>query len=218
MTEKTLPDCPLCNSGDCISFHADRRRTYFRCVDCRFVFVPREYHLSSAAEKAEYDLHENSPADQGYRRFLSRLFEPLSARLEPRSCGLDFGSGPGPTLSVMFEEAGHSMAIYDQFYASDERPLGVEYDFVTCTEVVEHFRNPREDLDRLWSCVRPGGLLGVMTKLVIDAAAFSNWHYKNDQTHVGFFSPETFQWLAAKWSAELEFIGRDVMIFSKPRE
>ena len=86
------------------------------------------------------------------------------------------------------------------------------------TEVVEHFRNPREDLDRLWSCVRPGGLLGVMTKLVIDAPAFSNWHYKNDQTHVGFFSTETFQWLAAKWSAELELIGRDVMIFSKPRE
>lgn len=163
-------------------------------------------------------MHENSPADQAYRRFLGRLFEPLNSRLELNSRGLDFGSGPGPTLSVMFKEAGHSVAIYDPHYSPDKRPLGVQYDFVTCTEVVEHFRNPCEDLNRLWSCVRPGGVLGVMTKLVIDADAFSTWHYKNDQTHVGFFSRETFQWLAKKWFAQLEVIGRDVMIFSKPHE
>jgi len=52
---------------------------------------------------------KNSPDDPRYRAFLSRLFIPLNERIAPESCGLDFGSGPGPTLSVMFEEQGHTM-------------------------------------------------------------------------------------------------------------
>ncbi|MGB2360319.1 MAG: methyltransferase, partial [Porticoccaceae bacterium] len=63
--------------------------------------------MSSAAEKAIYDQHQNSPDDLQYRRFLSRLTEPLLERLGPCSRGLDFGCGPGPTLSVMMAEQGH---------------------------------------------------------------------------------------------------------------
>ena len=52
-----------------------------------------------------------------------------------------------------------------------------------------------------------------MTKLVIDAEAFSRWHYKNDQTHISFFSRETLQWLATHYQAELNFFANDVAIF-----
>ncbi|MFY9256696.1 MAG: class I SAM-dependent methyltransferase [Fuerstiella sp.] len=178
--------------------------------------MPATLHLSPSQEKTHYDFHQNSPDDAGYRRFLGRLFEPLNAKLQPASNGLDFGCGPGPTLSVMFQEAGHAMAVYDPYYSTDTAPLQATYDFVTCTEVVEHFRNPRRDLDLLWSQVKPGGMLGIMTKLVIDASSFANWHYKNDPTHISFFSRETFQWLAKAWCAELEFVGADVMLFCKP--
>ena len=208
-------DCPLCDASGSVLFHDDGLRTYFRCAVCSLVFVPLQQHVSPQVEKTHYDFHENSPADQGYRKFLGRLFEPLIARLKPADCGLDFGSGPGPTLSVMFAEAGYPMAVYDPHYAVDKRPLEIQYDFVTCTEVVEHFRNPREDLNRLWSCVKPGGILGIMTKLTLDAQAFATWHYKNDPTHISFFSRETFQWLSELWSAELSFVGADVMLFTR---
>ncbi len=207
--------CPLCASQEISDFHQDLTRDYLRCETCRLTFVPREFHLSASDEKAEYDLHENSPDDPGYRQFLGRLFEPMNSRVSPGSTGLDFGSGPGPTLSVMFEEAGHDVAIYDPFYAPDETPLTRQYDFVTASEVVEHFRNPAKDLQRLWSCVKSSGLLGIMTKQVIDQASFANWHYKNDPTHISFFSRETFNWLAEQWHAELTFVGSDVMLFSK---
>jgi len=172
------------------------------------------HHLSRTEEKAEYDLHQNSPDDQGYRDFLSRIFAPMHDRLAAGSKGLDFGSGPGPTLSVMFEEAGYSMTIYDPFYAADETALREHYDFVTVSEVVEHFREPKEDLDRVWSCVKPGGLLGIMTKLTLDVESFASWHYKNDRTHVSFFSKETFKWLANRWNADLTFFGNDVIVIS----
>ena len=196
-------------------FHRDKRRDYFLCPMCKLVFVPSVQFLSAKEEKAEYDLHRNTPVDQGYREFLSRIFIPMQKRLAPGSRGLDFGCGPGPTLSLMFEEIGHSVAIYDHFYARKASVLEGQYDFVTATEVVEHLHNPRKELDRLWSCLKPGGSLGVMTKLVLDRKAFARWHYKNDLTHVCFFSRSTFEWLATRWQAELTFSGKDVIIFFK---
>ncbi len=215
---KTNPVCPLCESGFPLEFHQDARRTYLRCRCCRLVFVPQEFHLSPGDEKAEYDLHENSPLDEGYRQFLSRLFKPLTDKLKQGSTGLDFGCGPGPTLSVMFEEAGHRVAIYDPFYQPDRAPLEQTYDFVSASEVVEHFRNPRVDLNRMWDCVRTGGWLGIMTKRVRNADAFAKWHYKDDPTHVSFFSVDTFEWLADQWNADLTFVGDDVVLLQKPAQ
>ena len=135
--------------------------------------------------------------------------------LTPESLGLDFGSGPQPTLSVMFEEAGHSMTIFDFFYENVPSVLEKQYDFITATEVVEHLHNPREELEKLWACLKRGGRLGIMTKLVPDLDVFSCWHYKNDATHVCFFSQSTFKWLALQWDAEMTFADTDVVIFHK---
>ena len=60
--------------------------------------------------------------------------------------------------------------------------------------------------------LKPRAYLGIMTKRVIDQQRFATWHYKNDPTHVCFYSVETFQWLANLWQAQLEFIGADVIL------
>ncbi len=182
------------------------------------VFVPRIFHLTQSAEKTEYDLHRNSLNNLGYRRFLSRLFEPMRNLLPRNAIGLDFGSGPGPTLSVMFAEAGYSMRIYDPFYADDSSVWESDYNFITASEVVEHLRNPDVNLNRLWGQLKPNGVLGLMTKLVLDRDAFSKWHYKNDLTHVSFFSRETFEWLGEQWGVVPQFIGADVILFRKGNE
>jgi len=206
--------CPLCRASEERFFYQDSR-DYFRCSVCALVFVLSHQFLSPKDEKSVYDLHENTADDPGYRRFLTRLFDPMVQRLTPNSYGLDFGSGPGPTLSVMFEEAGHSIDIYDPFYAPDTTLLQQQYDFIVASEVVEHLHHPRVELDRLWSCLKPNGLLGIMTKRVIDQQAFSRWHYKNDPTHVCFFSAETFRWLANHWRATLTVPDKDVVLFAK---
>ncbi len=217
MTVKTQQLCPLCHSHEIAGFFQDKRREYLRCQICKLIFVPIQFHVTSKAEKAEYDLHQNSPEDMGYRKFLSRLMEPMNHRVAAGSRGLDFGSGPGPTLNLMFQEAGHSMEIYDPIYANDKTILNQPYDFVTATEVVEHFRKPASDLDQLWSLVKPGGILGLMTKLAIDRDAFSRWHYKDDCTHISFYSRDTFTWVANHWKAKLSLIGNDVILFSRPK-
>ncbi len=206
--------CPLCSSS-AKNYHHDKSRAYFQCPNCRLVFVQTGAFLSAQEEKSRYDLHQNSPDDTAYRKFLSRMCDPMVNRLSMGSRGLDFGCGPGPTLSVMFEELGYPMTIYDPFYAADESVLAIEYDFVTATEVVEHLQNPKQSLNRMWRCIKPGGYLGIMTKLVIDQEAFAKWHYKNDDTHICFYSKETFGWLSRQWQTEPVFAGKDIIICQK---
>ncbi len=54
-----------------------------------------------------------------------------------------------------------------------------------------------------------------MTKLVRDRAAFATWHYKNDPTHVCFFSARTWRWWARHQGARVEFVGDDVILLAK---
>jgi SAM-dependent methyltransferase len=150
-----------------------------------------------------------------YRAFLNRLAEPLKQRLSPFSRGLDFGSGPGPTLSLMLEESGHSMRLYDSHYASYKSALCESYDFITATEVVEHLAAPGAELQRLWDLLVPGGWLAVMTKLVIDRARFSRWHYRRDPTHISFFCRYTWDYIARQWATTATYIGSDVILIQK---
>lgn len=209
--------CPLCGEKAVEPYTADRLRTYWICSRCRLVFVPEKHHVSPAREKARYDEHNNDPDDPGYRKFLSRLADPLCNKLPPGASGLDFGCGPGPALAAMLREQGFETAVYDKFYAADCRVLEKTYDFITATEVLEHLRQPGKDLNRLWQILRPGGIFGIMTKLVKDKAAFDNWHYKRDPTHVCFFSVETLIWLGDFFRAQVEFINSDTILFYKTK-
>jgi len=207
--------CPLCESTRFLPFHNDARRDYLRCERCALVFVPPCSLPGAPQEKAEYDLHRNAVDDPGYRRFLGRLAEPLLQRLPAGARGLDFGCGPGPALAAMLREAGCRVALYDPFYHPDASALRGSYQFITATEVVEHLHRPGEELRRLWALLQPGGILGIMTKLVRDAEAFAGWHYRNDPTHVCFFSEATWRWWAREQDAVLERVGADVMLLRR---
>jgi SAM-dependent methyltransferase len=99
--------------------------------------------------------------------------------------------------------------------------------------VVEHLHYPRRELEQIWRCLKPGGWLGIMTKLaysedersdknsVLEVSnhhriTFANWHYKDDLTHVCFFSRQTFLWLSRLWRCQLTIIGSDVILLRKP--
>ena len=123
------PDCPLCGDAETSLFHEDQIRPYLRCRTCSFIHVPPAFYVSRVEEKAEYDLHQNDSSDEGYRRFLNRLCQPVCERVKPGSRGLDFGCGPGPLLARMFEEAGLEMTVYDPFYTPGEQVFQAEIGF-----------------------------------------------------------------------------------------
>ncbi len=168
------------------------------------------------SERAHYLTHENDPDDPRYRAFLSRLATPLLKRLSPGLSGLDYGCGPGPALAAMLREAGHSVTLYDPFFAADATVLAGRYDFITCTEVVEHFHEPAREFRQLDGLLRPGGWLAVMTMFQTDDARFANWHYRKDPTHVVFYREATMRTLAADLAWHCEIPAPNVALFCKP--
>ena len=207
--------CPLCRNDIIKSYYKEAKRSYLLCNKCDLVFVPSKQLPSRNIEKTKYDQHQNSPQDSRYRAFLSKLFTPMQKFIKPNSYGLDFGSGPGPTLSKMFEEVGYKMDIYDIFYAPNKEVFTKKYDFITTTEVIEHLHKPKEELSRLVAMLNDGGVLGVMTSFRPKQELFASWYYKNDLTHVRFFTPKTFEYIANMLSLKIIYIDDGVVIFKK---
>jgi SAM-dependent methyltransferase len=207
--------CPLCESDATFLLATAGSKTYRRCRRCSLVFLEPEHHLDPSDERARYELHRNRPDDPDYRGFLNRLAAPLLQRLPPGAEGLDFGCGPGPTLSVMLEERGHPMRVYDPYFAADESALERTYDFITCTETVEHFRAPGREFNRLNRLLRPGGWLGVMTGMVESDDRFAGWYYRMDPTHVCFLKKETADWVADRYSWKADYPEKNVVLFRK---
>lgn len=212
-----MSSCSLCSSIELLDYHQDKRRKYQQCATCQLVIVPREYYLSAEDEKAEYDLHDNNnPLDVGYQQFLSRALDPVLARVLPSAEGLDFGCGEGKALSFMAETRGILVHNYDLYYSNQPDLLLRQYDFITLTEVIEHIADAASLLLQLDTLLKPGGILVVMTKRVHSLDAFKQWHYKNDPTHINFYSDTTFAWIANKFDWQLEIVGKDVIFFLKP--
>lgn len=216
---QTPKSCPLCSINRLPSsikhYYVDIKRHYWQCLNCQLVFVDKAEHLSKKEEKAEYDLHENSLNDEGYLTFLNRLAEPLIKILPHKSHGLDFGCGPAPALAHLLQKKGHKVSLYDIYYYPEKEALNSNYGFICCTETVEHLSAPGQVIHQLWNQLLPGGLLAIMTKRVVDLDAFKTWHYKNDPTHISFFSLPTFHYIATELKAELTVIDKDIIFLKK---
>ncbi|MBU2531886.1 MAG: class I SAM-dependent methyltransferase [Alphaproteobacteria bacterium] len=208
--------CLLCASADVALFQYLEGRLYWRCGTCALTYLDPGQRLLPEDEFNHYLSHENDVDDPGYRRFLSRLSAPLLQRLPPGSRGIDYGCGPGPALAHMLREAGHHVALYDPFFVPDKAVLRVTYDFITCTEVAEHFHEPANEFARFDAMLRPGGLLGLMTSFQTDDTRFATWHYRRDPSHVSFYKRDTLAFMADRMGWRFESPAKDIALMWKP--
>ncbi len=191
--------------------HVDR--LYWQCPNCRYLFLDPNLRLSPEREKARYQEHNNDPTDPGYRAFLGQVWHPLAERLNRGTVGLDYGCGPGSPLRGMAAEQGLQLFEYDPFFAPDDTVLDRAYDFLVCTEALEHFYHPYQDL-RQWSRIlRADAWIGIMTALLENPAQFTEWSYRKDPTHVGFFQPATLHWIADHFGWQLEILSARAALF-----
>lgn len=204
--------CILCESTNLSSY----ARKYFKCNHCKLVFKNPETFLSIEEEVKRYSTHENTIESEGYVKYLSSILIPLLDTITENSQGLDFGCGPGPTLSLMIEKNGHKCDHFDPAFFPDVEKLKKKYDFVTSTEVFEHFHKPKLEIEKIWSLIKDNGYLGVMTVFYpVNEDDFEKWWYKNDPTHVCFYNQEVFDFLALKLNAKVTYYDNKSLIMHK---
>jgi len=207
--------CIVCADASVQHFIAAAGRDYWRCEQCGATFLDPAQRLTPDEELARYRRHQNDPADAGYRAHLARLVEPLLAKLPPGAQGLDYGCGPGPALAQMLTAAGHRVALYDAFFYPERDNLARQYDFIACSETVEHFHDPAAEFARFDGLLRPGGVLAILTAFPPAEESFADWHYRRDPTHVVFYRPETFAYLATCFGWSCEVVSPGVVLMSK---
>ncbi|MBC7540027.1 MAG: class I SAM-dependent methyltransferase [Bacteriovorax sp.] len=204
-------NCLLCHTPSSL-----KASGAFECSHCGLVFKNPLLHWNATQDFERYSTHNNNEQDQGYIDFLNCLVDPLVDFLPENFEALDFGCGPGPTLSLLLKEKGGVVENYDPLFFPNLEALKRTYEVVTSSEVVEHFKTPVEDWELLASLVKPNGLLAVKTLLISDKIDYKSWWYKNDPTHVVFYREETLVYLANRFHLEIIFNdNKSVIIFRK---
>ena len=195
MTQKHI--CPLCDSlGE--DFYNDQ---FQKCTGCWSIFRKKEYYPLSDEEKSRYEEHNNDITDTWYQNFVLPIVNNILKEHTLHQDWLDFWAGTWPVISHLLWKQWYNICLYDPFFHNHPELLEQKYDYIIACEVVEHFHNPRKEFKLLYSLVKPGGSLYIMTDLYSPEIDFHNWYYKNDKTHVFFYSNNAFEWIknTFKW-------------------
>jgi SAM-dependent methyltransferase len=210
--------CPLCDTP-AYYYDSIQGSHYYYCPCCSGISLDVDQRLTTADEFQRYQEHNNNPFDPRYRSFVQPVVSKMLEVEHAGSIGLDYGAGPGSAVVAMLQEQGFSMEVFDPFYFPNLtvlQPLGC-YDFIVCTEAMEHFFEPNKEFSLLVDLLRPGGSLYCMTLLYEPDVDFAKWHYRMDPTHVFFYQMKTLEWMSLEFGLELRYINKTrAFSFLKP--
>jgi hypothetical protein len=161
------------------------------------IFVPESEHVSVDEEKSRYALHDNTVANKGYVGFLTECADVVFKETSASARILDYGSGRNAVLTGLLRDKGFDCTAYDPLYGIGTNALSKTYDAVVLCEVVEHIRNLKEELVNIRNAAGTSGKIFIRTRLYPSIENFPQWWYRNDITHVNFFSRQSLEVLAA---------------------
>lgn len=202
--------CILCKSV------VNREHNYYFCSNCELIFKEKHCILSENDEKDRYLLHNNTILDEKYVSYFRNIADVAVVPYVSGKNGLDYGSG----ASNVFEEVlkkwyGFEVKSYDKYFC-DNSNLKKEYDFITCIEVIEHIYNPIEFFKELDNFLGLDGCLIFKTSFHNnDVSKFFNWWYIRDETHITFYTYQTFKYLANKFNYKIVFCDKKSIIVMK---
>jgi SAM-dependent methyltransferase len=205
--------CPVCGFPGDYPLEAGKRR-FKRCKQC--AFIQAQTFPTEEEARRRYELHDNGAGNEGYSRFLSSVIEKALAAAPGARSVLDWGSGPNPLAVDLLRQRGFSVTGWDPFFASENEPLEAAYDLILCIETAEHFFDPQKEFRRISQSLKQDGLAVLHTHLApLDDSTFSTWWYKEDFTHVSFYTEESLRFLAEDAGLSVDRIEERKLVFLK---
>ena len=148
------------------------------------------------------DINETAHWYHGWLAYADRHLLPLEGH--NRSV-MDVGCGMGALLTLLNERGFRcygldrstfilgqgSQVVNAQLVACDIEhgvSLRLEFDLITCFEVLEHLEYPQHALAHMFGVLAPGGTL-------LASTPFPNAQARRDPTHVSLYAPRTWRWL-----------------------
>jgi len=186
--------CPLCSGAKHV-YYREGKRTYYQCKECGSISLDESCHLSPKAEKERYLEHNNDVDDDRYQNFVKPITSAILSDFKSHHKGLDYGAGTGPVITKILADCSYNIKTYDPYFHNYPDYLKEKYDYIVCCEVMEHFNNPYIEFKRLKNLLHENGKLYCKTELFKEDTDFKNWYYKNDPTHVFFYTEKSINWI-----------------------
>lgn len=203
--------CIVCGGTHAKQRFVQRGYVVLRCPDCGLEFVAP---TPGPAELADYYDHSYAVPLERYaaaqQRNVARIVD-LERWCPTRGRLLELGASYGHSLAAARERGwdpvgielsptacGYARSHFGlSVYNSDlaEVPLADgSFDAAIMWHVLEHVRNPKDQLLRLAAVLKPGGILGVRVPNVASFGARATgewWPWMCPPAHLWFFSPDT---------------------------
>jgi len=215
--------CKLCGTSSAFFGNTEILKKYnvryFRCQKCGFIQTEQPFWLEEAYSSAI------ASQDVGIMRRNLINLEVTSAILNllyPKvSRAVDFGAGHGVLVRLM-RDRGFNFFWSDLHAKNDyargfECPEDATFDFLTAFEVLEHLVDPISELSRLMSL---SDNVFVSTCTVPQPTpGLSEWWYFSPTSgqHISFYTVESLQLLATRFSRSLLSIGPYHLFSKKPK-
>ena len=197
--------CSLCNTTIKDKKTDSQGKKYHICNKCELIQLDKSFYLSSEKEKQRYELHENGTNNKGYINYLNNIISnSVTPFLKPGDRLLDFGCGPEKIWANILKGKGISVSTFDPFFDNNNGWINKNYNLITAIEVFEHLTSPAKDLEILSNCLGTGNYLIIRTMLHNNNwETFTKWWYKDDPTHVSFYSRKTINFICRNWNYQL---------------
>lgn len=204
--------CKLCNNHMKF-FSTTRNRDYYRCPNCDSIQLHENYHLEKNSEKQRYENHNNDVFDRRYQEFVSPITNYVFKHFYPNHIGLDYGAGPGPVISKILKDHHYQIKQYDPFFHDNSELLKQTYDYIIACEVIEHFNYPNKEFSLLKKSLNNNGSLIIMTHIYKNEIDFDKWYYKNDETHIIFYTEKTLNYIKKTYNFKNLEINNRLIVF-----
>ncbi len=207
--------CTVCKSNKIKFFLNVKNLDYWQCSFCKATMLDPIQFISSNKEKKHYLKHNNQINDTRYRKFLLNLIEPLKEKISTNDIGLDYGCGYAPALADILRKNGFHVELYDPFFFKNDNVFFRKFNFITCSEVVEHFFKPYEEFNKIDGLLSRNSWFAIMTSFMTEDYLFKNWYYRRDPTHVVFYKKNTFKVIANQRNWGINFPSKNIVFFHK---
>ncbi len=186
--------CPLCGGRKYIYYRLNEK-TYYQCEKCNSISLDESVHLNPEEEMKRYLEHNNDVEDTGYQNFVKPITSAIFKDFDENHKGLDYGAGSGPVITKILTDYSYNIKTYDPYFHNFPDYLKERYDYIACCEVIEHFYHPYCEFKRLKKLLNKNGVLYCQTGIYKENINFKDWYYKNDPTHVFFYTEKSIYWI-----------------------
>jgi SAM-dependent methyltransferase len=212
-------------------------RTFFlaHCESCRFTFIENPWLDYEAIYSEDYYNGRGadplvdyvSEADDPVRALRRHEWEGIVERInalrpvDSTTTWLDYGCGAGGLVEFLRARGVTGAVGFEQGWAlprlvergtpvitGDLEQYRGQFDVVTAIEVVEHALDPVDELRRIGSLLKPGGLLFLTTGNAEPyRGRIAKWRYVLPEVHLSYFEPATLALALEKAGLRPEFAG-----------